>query len=101
MHVVYATVKSSVHKAFLLFFAVLGLGEIAVQTVAYVSLMAAGRWGFSDVPFLIQTWFYGLDYHSIFSTLHIDGAWPAVHVTLLAYVGSKIPETKDSELKVI
>ncbi len=101
MHVVHANLKPSVHRAFLLFFAVLGLGEIAVQTVAYVSLMAAGHWSFSDAPFLIQTWFYGLDYHSIFGTLHIDGAWPAVLITLLAYVGSKIRETKDSDLRVI
>ncbi len=84
----------SVHRVFLLFFAGLSLGGLAVQTLAYVAFMwSAGPWGWKDAPVLFRLWFYGLDFRSLFGSIHIDGAWPALLLTLLAYVGSRIPDT--------
>ncbi len=80
------------HKTFLLFFAGLGLGGLAVQTLAYGSLIwGAGPWELKDAPFLFRVWFYGLDFRSLFGSIHIDGAWPSLLLTLIAYVGSKLP----------
>lgn len=86
------------HKTFLLFFAGLSLAELLVQTVAYGTFMwNAGPWRLEDAPFLFRVWFYGLDFRGIFGSLHIDGAWPALLLTLVTYVGSKIP-TKSGNL---
>ncbi len=89
---VQATMTQSVHRVFLVFFAGLGLGGLAVQTLAYGTLMwSAGPWELKDAPFLFRVWFYGLDFRSLFGSIHIDGAWPSLFLTLLAYVGSRIP----------
>jgi hypothetical protein len=85
--------KHSVHRVFLGFFAILALAELAAQTANYANLMwHAGPWALKDAPFLFRTWFYGLDAQTIFGSLHIDGTWPTLLITLLAYVGSRIPE---------
>lgn len=98
MYVVYANMKHSVHKAFLLFFAALGLGEIIVQTYYFAVAASTSTWTLTDIPLLLRIWFYGLDVHTLFGSLHVDGSWPAVLVTLLAYVGSRIPAAKSEKL---